>query len=865
MIMKKQIVKEYNFNFLEKEIQENWDRTSKFSVTENSSKKKFYCLSMFPYPSGKLHMGHVRNYTIGDVISRFKRMQGFNVLQPMGWDSFGLPAENAAIQNNTQPSKWTNENITDMRNQLCRLGFAYDWNRELSTCDPSYFRWEQWFFCKLYEKGLVEKKESEVNWDPVDKTVLANEQVIEGRGWRSGALVEKKKIPQWFVKITKYADELLSEIDNLHDWPDSVKTMQRNWIGRSEGVLLKFALKHSDIHIEVFTTRPDTLFGATFLALSPDHNLVQKMAKTNKKLREQLDCWKKNDKKGADTSNQEKEGVKLDAKAVNPISGREVDVWAANFVVSGYGTGAVMSVPAHDQRDWEFAKKYKLPIVDVIEAIPPHISNIQKSAFEKKGVLKNSDDFNGLTSEQASKKILKKLEGNGLGVKETQFRLRDWLVSRQRFWGCPIPILYPANKAIEVEKESNLPIELPLSKEALGKVKSLDEYEEFKTVKNLDGSISIRETDTFDTFFESSWYFARYCSYDSKDKMLDERADYWLPVDVYIGGVEHAVLHLLYARFFNKVLRDEGLLKSNEPFKKLLTQGMVCKETYFRKKGSKIEYFYPDEVETELDKKGATLKAHLKKDKKSVSIGPIEKMSKSKKNGVDPEGLIEKYGADTVRLYTMFAAPPEQMLEWSDNAVEGSFKFLRNIWNLTQSHIHSRTGKKIVQNTCLNNRQKQLKRKVHQTIKKVTDDYSRRYKFNTAIAAIMELYNLVARFRSSTDNDEFLLDEAISAIIKLLHPIAPHITERLWLDLGNTTLVDDDWPTYDSSILISESVEIIIQVNGKKRSSVEIMLDLGREECINIVKEDKKISKYIENKEIKKIIFIPNKLVNLVV
>ena len=863
--MKTDFDAEYNHGLVEEEIQKNWNSTSKFSVKEDKSKKKFYCLSMFPYPSGRLHMGHVRNYTIGDVISRLKRMQGFNVLQPMGWDSFGLPAENAAIQNNVHPATWTNENIDYMRDQLKRLGFAYDWKRELSTCDSSYFRWEQWFFSKLYKNGLVEKKESEVNWDPVDKTVLANEQVIEGRGWRSGALVEKKKIPQWYVKITKYADELLNHLDKLKDWPESVKTMQRNWIGRSEGVLLKFNVQELEDFVEVFTTRPDTLLGVTFLALSPEHSIVEKIARNDTALSLKLKTWKKNDLRETDPNSLEKEGINLDIKAIHPISGKEIEVWVANFVVSTYGTGAVMSVPAHDQRDWEFAKKYKLPIIEVIEPISPQFCDVKESAFEQKGILKNSGTLDGLTSEEASKQIVKLLERSGLGEKKVQYKLRDWLISRQRFWGCPIPILYLEDGSIQIESEKNLPITLPIKEAISGRVKPLADYDEFKNISNADGTTSLRETDTFDTFFESSWYYARYCCFDSTEQMLDERVDYWLPVDVYIGGIEHAVLHLLYARFFNKVMRDEGLVVPDEPFKKLLTQGMVCKETYYRKVGSKIEYFSPEEVETEFDEKGAVFKAYLKKDKQPVIIGSIEKMSKSKKNGVDPEGLIKNYGADTVRLYTMFAAPPEQMLEWSDNAVEGSFRFLRNLWKLTISVIGFEKLGQPLDYDDLNESQRDLRRKVHQTIKKVTDDYERRYKFNTAIAAIMELYNFTVRFNIKDEKDKILFGEAVCTTLQLLHPVVPHITESLWLKLDIAKPIDDSWPAFDPSALTKDVVEIVLQVNGKKRSSIRTKVDLNNKEYEKIAKSDEKISKYIGDQEIKKIIIVPNKLINVVI
>ena len=671
---------EYKPSEIESQVQRMWEDSNAFNVSEDSDKEKFYCLEMFPYPSGKLHMGHVRNYTIGDVISRYQRLLGKNVLHPMGWDAFGLPAENAAIANKTAPAPWTDDNIENMRGQLKRLGFSYDWSREFATCKPDYYRWEQWFFTKLYERGLVYKKESEVNWDPVDQTVLANEQVVDGRGWRSGALVEKKKIPQWFIKITAYAEELLTSLDDLDGWPDSVKTMQRNWIGKSVGAEVVFDIEGEQA-LRVFTTRPDTIFGVTYLAVAADHPLAIKASEGNEAIASFRKQCAQSSTAEADMETMEKLGIDLGIKAVHPISGEKISVWCANFVLMSYGTGAVMAVPAHDQRDYEFASKYAIDIKPVIHPIDGNL-DISKAAYTEYGLLKNSGEFDGQGSEQAKVAITQWLSENGKGKEQINYRLRDWGVSRQRYWGCPIPFIYDADGNATPARE--FPVELPTDVVMDGVGSPIKKMPSFiDTVHPITGEPATRETDTFDTFFESSWYYARYCCPGLDTAMLDARADHWLPVDQYIGGIEHAVMHLLYARFFHKLMRDVGLINSDEPFKNLLTQGMVTKETYFRlDEAGKKEYFFPTEVNLIEDEKGKVISAKLISDDQPVEIGPIEKMSKSKNNGVDPQSMIDKYGADTVRLFTMFAAPPEQSLEWNDDAIAGGSRFLRRVWAL---------------------------------------------------------------------------------------------------------------------------------------------------------------------------------------
>jgi len=813
----------YNPREIEAEAQKFWEEEKVFEVSEDPEKEKFYCLCMFPYPSGRLHMGHVRNYTIGDVISRYQRMQGKNVLQPMGWDAFGLPAEGAAIKNKMAPAQWTRENIQYMKHQLKLLGFGYDWTRELATCDPSYYRWEQWMFTRLYEKGLAYRDKAIVNWDPVENTVLANEQVIDGKGWRSGATIERRELPQWFLRITNYCEELLSGLDDV-EWPEQVKVMQRNWIGRSEGFEIDFRLSESEEIITAYTTRPDTLFGATYMALAPEHPLVQATAKNNTKVSKFLEETKSQSVSEEALEKMDKIGVPLGITVINPINGESIPVWAANFVLMTYGTGSIMSVPAHDQRDFDFAKKYDLNIKPVI--VPKKGSeehDFAASAFTDQGELINSEEFNDLDSNEAKTTIGDRLVSSGLAKKVINYRLRDWLISRQRYWGTPIPVLTNRKDEIITEKDENLPVILPEDVQFDGVQSPIKSMKEFFEV-TVDNEVThIRETDTFDTFMESSWYYARFCSSDSQEKMLDERAKYWLPVDLYIGGIEHAILHLLYARFYHRLLRDEGLVDGDEPFKRLLTQGMVLNN-------------------------GA-------------------KMSKSMGNTVDPEEMINNYGADTVRLFMMFTAPPEQSLEWSDKAINGSFRFLKRLWTLVQSRRDDLlNAEEINPQDHFNEKQAILRRKTHQTIAKVSDDIGRRYTFNTAIAAVMELVNDLNVFQIEDEIDQKVAKEAITSVLLLLSPIVPHICNRLWLDLGfERPIIDAVWPKHNPDLMMTDTLEIIVQVNGKLRSKITVDGSIENAELEQLVLMDEKIKKYTDDQTIKKIIIVPKKLVNIVI
>ncbi len=801
--------------------QRHWEESGVFRVSEDPSKEKFYCLSMFPYPSGRLHMGHVRNYTIGDVISRYQRMQGKNVLQPMGWDAFGLPAENAAMQNNVPPAKWTYENIDYMRGQLKRLGFAYDWDRELATCDPEYYRWEQWLFTRLFKKGLLYKKNAEVNWDPVDQTVLANEQVINGRGWRSGAVIERREIPQWFLAITAFAEDLLTAIDDLDGWPDAVRTMQRNWIGRSEGVEIDFPLADGGESLRVYTTRPDTLLGATYMAVAAGHPLASAAAASNPQVARFIEDCQRIETSEAAMETMEKRGMALGCDAIHPVSGDKLPVWVANFVLMSYGTGAIMSVPGHDLRDHEFARKYDLPIVQVIAPADGSRVDIQAEAYVSKGVLVNSGEFDGLEFTQAFAAIAGWLEGRGRGIKTVNYRLRDWGVSRQRYWGCPVPIIHcQACGAVPVPDE-DLPVRLPEDVQVDGVVPPLSQLPSFYETSCPEcGAPARRETDTLDTFVESSWYFARFASHDCDAAMLDQRAAYWLPVDQYVGGIEHAILHLLYSRFFQRLMRDEGLIPLTEPFANLLTQGMVLKD-------------------------GA-------------------KMSKSKGNTVDPEILIKKYGADTVRLYMMFSSPPEQTLEWSDTAVEGAFRFLKKLWKLTH------------QNTCqglaaiadpdkLSPEQRELRRRAHATIVKVGDDIGRRYKFNTAIAAAMELVNALTSFKDDSPRGRGVARECLEIIVLVLAPIIPHICHALWQALGHREeIMDTPWPIHDPKAIASDTVDLIVQVNGKKRGEIRVDQNAGNKDIEEQALNNANVARFVSD-GVKKVIVVPGKLVNIVV
>lgn len=819
---------QYQPRAVEAAAQSYWTDNDSFRVTEDKSKEKYYCLSMFPYPSGHLHMGHVRNYSIGDTMSRYQRMLGKNVLQPMGWDAFGLPAENAAIQNKVAPAKWTYSNIDYMREQLQRLGYAYDWSREIATCHPDYYRWEQWFFTRLFEKDLVYKKEAEVNWDPVDQTVLANEQVVDGRGWRSGAVVERRKIPQWFVKITDFAQELLDDLQKLDGWPEKVRTMQSNWIGRSEGVELDFEVAEEEDELlktfSVYTTRPDTLMGVTYVALAPQHPLALKAAESNPALAQFIEQQNNVKVAEAEMATMEKVGIDTGLKAIHPITQQQLPIYLANFVLMSYGSGAVMSVPAHDQRDWEFARKYGLDISQVIKPeSEDQVCDLEQQAFVEKGVLINSGEFDGLNFQQAFNAIAAHLLERKKGNKKVNFRLRDWGVSRQRYWGSPIPIINcDACGAVPVP-EKDLPVLLPEDIDLDEGGSPLGKLAEFYEVNcpKCDAPAK-RETDTFDTFMESSWYYARYACRDQSEAMLDERADYWLPVDQYIGGIEHAILHLLYARFFHKLMRNEGLVNSDEPFSQLLTQGMVLKD------GSK--------------------------------------MSKSKGNTVDPLPLIEKYGADTVRMFTMFASPPEQSLEWSDSGVEGSFRFLKRLWKIVSSHqpLPLRDFSEL----SLNEEQTQLRRKTHQTIQKVSDDYGRRHTFNTAIAATMELLNAVSRFADSQagETDQLIIQEALESSILMLAPIVPHFSHVLWKYLGHDdAVIDAAWPQVDESALIQNTLLIVLQVNGKVRAKIEVAKNIDKADLEKLALDHESIKKYTEQGTVQKVIIVPGRLVNIVV
>ena len=812
----------YNPREIEESAQNYWEDKRVFESIEDQEKEKYYCLCMFPYPSGRLHMGHVRNYTIGDVVSRYQRMHGKNVLQPMGWDAFGLPAEGAAIKNNMAPSKWTRQNIEYMKYQLKMLGFGYDWSRELATCDPDYYKWEQWMFTRLFEKGTAYRSDAIVNWDPVENTVLANEQVIDGKGWRSGATIERRNMPQWFLRITDYCEELLEGLDDL-DWPEQVKVMQRNWIGRSEGYEIDFEIPHLDTAISVYTTRTDTLFGATYLALAPEHPIVQEIASLDNNVQQFLEDTKSQAVSEEALEKMEKKGVPLGFNAINPINGEEIPVWTANFVLMTYGTGSIMSVPAHDQRDHDFAKKYDLHIQPVIRSNDKDSNHdFNKEAYIEEGILFNSGNYDGVSSAQAKDQIGELLTDKNAAKKVINYRLRDWLISRQRYWGAPIPVLTNEQGDLVSESDENLPVTLPEEVEFDGVHSPLKTMSDFYEVNDRDIPL-VRETDTFDTFMESSWYYARFCSSDSDKAMLDDRAKYWLPVDLYIGGIEHAILHLLYARFYHKLLRDEGLVEGNEPFKRLLTQGMVLND-------------------------GA-------------------KMSKSLGNTVDPEEMIQNYGADTVRLFMMFTSPPEQSLEWSDTAINGSYRFLKKLWKLIKTHQDSiKDIPGISSNEKFNGNQNKLRRKTHQTISKVTDDIGRRYTFNTAIAAVMELVNEVSAFNIDDELDRQVIKEAIESILLLLSPIVPHICHQLWLDINHDQpIIDARWPKYDSSLLKSETSLIVVQVNGKLRSKLEVDASISEDELKSMALSDEKVVRFIDGNEIKKIIVIPEKLVNIVV
>ena len=847
---------DYDPRQIEAAAQAYWEENRSFNAVEDPAREKFYCLSMFPYPSGRLHMGHVRNYTIGDVIARYQRMLGKNVLQPMGWDAFGLPAENAAIKHGVPPSQWTKSNVDYMKAQLKRLGFGYDWDRELATCDPNYYRWEQWLFTRLMEKGLAYRAKAMVNWDPVDRTVLANEQVIDGKGWRSGAPVEKREIQQWFVRITDYAQELLDATDGLDDWPEQVRTMQRNWIGRSEGVAMDFGVASSDERLSIYTTRPDTVMGVTYMAVAAEHPLAQRAAEGNPSLTAFIEECRQGGTSEAEIETMEKKGHALGIDALHPVTGERVPIFAANFVLMGYGTGAVMAVPAHDQRDWEFAEKYGVPKRQVVHASDGSPCGIGEGAYVDKGVLRDSGPFDGLTSGQAFDAIATWLSEHGKGGKTINFRLRDWSVSRQRYWGCPVPVVHTPDGGIR--PETDLPVRLPENVVVDGSGSPLKKMPSFSDLANGE----VRETDTFDTFFESSWYYARFCSSDCDTAMLDARANYWLPVDQYVGGIEHAVLHLLYARFFHKLMRDEGLVDCDEPFKRLLTQGMVIAETYFREDAEgRKHWFNPADVEVARDERGRPTGALLKADGKSVTYGGIEKMSKSKNNGVDPQALIERYGADTVRLYTMFTSPPSQSLEWNDEGVDGASRFLKRLWSLAAAKADSLSeaqapGEPDAASTA-------ARREIHAALKKALFDYERQ-QINTVVSGCMTMVNALYKLDDSPAGMA-VLREGLSIVLRLLAPIAPHVTHRLWRDLGyGEDILDAGWPAVDEEALRQDSIEYVIQVNGKVRGKIQVAAGADRETVEQAALANENVRKFIGEAQVRKIILVPNKLVNLV-
>ena len=851
----------YRPEVIEPEAQQHWEEKQAFKANEDTRKPKYYCLSMFPYPSGKLHMGHVRNYTIGDVLARYHRMKGYNVLQPMGWDAFGLPAENAAMANNVAPAGWTYANIDYMKKQLKSLGLAIDWSRELATCKPDYYRWEQWLFTKLFEKGVIYKKMATVNWDPIDQTVLANEQVIDGRGWRSGALVEKRDIPMYFFRITDYAEELLSELDNLPGWPERVKTMQRNWIGKSFGVEIHFPLQpqgHDDV-LKVFTTRADTLFGVTYVAVAAEHPLAQQAAAGNPALAEFIAECKQGSVAEANMATMEKKGMDTGLKVYHPFTNEPVPVYVANYVLMGYGEGAVMAVPAHDERDFAFARKYALPIKAVIKPVDGELSLPLEAAYTEPGVLFDSGDFSGRSSEDAIEKIALVLKNLGLGERRTTFRLRDWGISRQRYWGCPIPIIHCPTCGDVPVPEDQLPVVLPEDvKIDIGSpIKKMPSFYECTCPKC--GGKAERETDTMDTFVESSWYYARYACPDLDKGMLDGRANYWLPVDQYIGGIEHAILHLLYARFFHKLMRDVGLVSSNEPFANLLTQGMVIAETYYREQpdGKKL-WLNPADVAV-VD--GVHV---LKSDGKPVIAGGTEKMSKSKNNGVDPQAIIDQYGADTARLFMMFAAPPEQSLEWSDAGVEGAHRFLKRLWKMVHDHVQAGAVAAYA-GGALTEVLTDLRRQLHQTIAKVTDDIERRKQFNTAIAAIMELMNAMAKIDSEDPLTRSVKQEAMEAIVLMLAPIVPHICRVLIKALKpGACLVGSPWPGVDEAALVRNEIELMLQVNGKLRGKLKVAVDAAKEVIEAAALASPEAQKHMEGRSAKKVVVVPGRLVNIV-
>ncbi|GAB5604101.1 leucine--tRNA ligase [Sideroxyarcus sp. TK5] len=859
----------YSPKDIEAAAQQEWEASQAFKADEHSNKPKYYCLSMFPYPSGKLHMGHVRNYTIGDVLSRYHQMKGYNVLQPMGWDAFGLPAENAAMANNVPPAGWTYSNIDYMKQQLKSLGLGVDWSREVTTCKPDYYRWEQWLFTRLFKKGVIYKKTSVVNWDPIDNTVLANEQVIDGRGWRSGALVEKRDIPMYFFRITQYADQLLGDLDQLDGWPEQVKTMQANWIGKSYGV--RFAFPYgNDEKLWVYTTRADTIMGVTFVAVAAEHPLATQAALNNPALAAFIEECKLGSVAESDIATMEKKGMDTGLKVTHPLTGEQVPVWVGNYVLMGYGEGAVMAVPAHDERDFGFAKKYNLPIKQSIQVAGEAFSTDAWAEWygdKEKGVCINSGKYDGLNHDAAVDAIAADLAAKGLGEKKTQFRLRDWGISRQRYWGCPIPIIHCPSCGDVAVPDEQLPVKLPEDVVPDGAGSPLAKMPEFyECTCPQCGGAAKRETDTMDTFVESSWYYARYASPQCDTGMVDKTAAAkWLPVDQYIGGIEHAILHLLYARFFHKLMRDEGLVQDDEPFKNLLTQGMVVAPTFYREEASgKKLWINPADVDVEVDAKARPLGAKLKADGQPVIIGGTEKMSKSKNNGVDPQAIIDAYGADTARLFMMFAAPPDQQLEWSDAGVEGAFRFLKRVWKAVHDHVEQGVVAAYKDGE-LSAAAKALRLQLHQTIQKIDDDYGRRKTFNTAIAATMELLNALGKFDQDTPVARSVAQEVLENAVLLLNPIVPHIAEALWTALRpGTVLREQPFPQADAAALVQDEIELMIQVNGKLRGSLRVSKDADKARIEQLALAHEAVQRHLEGATAKKVIVVPGRLVNVV-
>ncbi|OOF67419.1 leucine--tRNA ligase [Rodentibacter caecimuris] len=856
---------QYNPAVIEPKVQQYWAENKVFKAVKDASKEKYYCLSMLPYPSGRLHMGHVRNYTIGDVVSRYQRMIGKNVLQPMGWDAFGLPAEGAAVKNNTAPAKWTYENIEYMKNQLKVLGFSYDWDREVTTCRPEYYKWEQWFFTELYKKGLVYKKTSTVNWCPNDETVLANEQVHEGCCWRCDTPVEQREIPQWFIKITDYAEQLLNGLDGLTQWPDQVKTMQRNWIGRSEGVQITFKVKDCDETVDVYTTRPDTFYGVTYMAVAAAHPLATRAAENNSELAAFIQETKNVKVAEAELATMEKKGMATGLYAIHPITGKEIPIWVANFVLMHYGTGAVMAVPAHDPRDYEFANKYGLQISPVIEPLDGREWDYSQAVFSEHGSLINSDEFNGLEFDAAFNGIADKLEAMGVAKRQVNYRLRDWGVSRQRYWGAPIPMMILEDGEVVTVPLKDLPVILPEDVQMDG-VKSPIKADQNWAKTTYEDKPAQKETDTFDTFMESSWYYARYTCPQFDQAMLDkEEANYWLPVDQYIGGIEHATMHLLYFRFFHKLLRDAGFVNSDEPAEKLLCQGMVLADAfYYTSPTNERIWVSPTEVTLEKDEKGRILRAFDKTGRELIHSG-MTKMSKSKNNGIDPQEMVNKYGADTVRLFMMFASPAEMTLEWQESGVEGAKRFLGRLWNLVYEYQQNPT-EIVVNPTALSANQKALRRDVHKTIAKVSDDIGRRQTFNTAIAAIMELMNKLTKAPLTDEQDRAVMAEALSAVVRMLYPITPHICFELWNALGNREIIDfAPWVQADEEAMVEDEKLIVVQVNGKVRGKITVSANATEQEIKALAKADENVAKFLEGVEIVKEIYVPLKMVSFAV